>query len=86
MFALGTSLRQRYMSFHGEEYTTDTVKATCSSFARAKTSLLSVLAGLFPPKKRNVWGAGELPQLWQPIPYDYLPIDDDPVRFELKIN
>lgn len=73
-YNLGSLLRSRYNDFLGKVYTPDVVSSWSSDFDRTKMSLLSVLAGLWPPAPIQQWNPL---LLWQPIPINYLSNDYD---------
>lgn len=61
-------------------YTPEAVSSWSSDFDRTKMSLLSVLAGLWPPAPMQQWNPL---LLWQPIPINYLAKDSDYVRMDI---
>ncbi|XP_014238436.1 venom acid phosphatase Acph-1-like [Trichogramma pretiosum] len=69
-FEIGRSLRKRYNEFLGPYYDPTELSATSTDFTRTKMSLLMVLAGLYPPKDKQVWIDGID---WQPIPFFTMP-------------
>lgn len=74
-FNIGRQLRRQYDNFLGDTYTPDILDARSTDFNRTKMSLELVLAGLFPPgKKRWLYDLN-----WQPIPYNYWPLQKDEV-------
>lgn len=66
-------MRKRYNSFLGDYYWAPDVEARSTDYKRTKMSVELVLASLYPPKNEQKWSKVE----WQPIPYDYLPLDKD---------
>lgn len=78
MLAVGRSLYEEYSTFNCE-YTSQTLEARTTDFHRTKMSLLLVLAGLFPPSILN-WNI-MTDMNWQPIPYDYKPMNSDNVLY-----
>lgn len=71
---LGQWLRRRYNHFLGITYNTSDIYAQSSDTDRTLMSLQANLAGLFPPKKNQIWNP-EL--LWQPIPIHTTPVISD---------
>lgn len=84
LYQTGEFLRERYDDFLGEYYRPDILHAQSTGVARAKMSLELVLAGLFKPKNTPMqWNAN---LNWQPIPYDYQPLEQDDVSFINKLT
>lgn len=79
-YYMGTDLRNRYDDFLGKYYYPELVEPFSTNFNRTKMSLLLVLAGLFPPRKEDA----VLGMSWQPIPYNFLPNEQDPVLNGVK--
>ncbi|XP_056644161.1 venom acid phosphatase Acph-1-like [Diorhabda sublineata] len=79
-YFMGADLRNRYDDFLGKYYYPELVEAISTNVNRTKMSLLLVLAGLFPPRKEDA----VLGMSWQPIPYNFLPIERDPVLNGVK--
>ncbi|KAJ8966359.1 hypothetical protein NQ317_011934 [Molorchus minor] len=75
-YNLGKALRKRYDSFLGNIYEPDLLEAQTTDFNRTKMSLELVLAGMFPPVGDQIF---EPALLWQPIPYNYQPVDKDKI-------
>nr|CAI5863163.1 unnamed protein product [Callosobruchus analis] len=71
---------QRYGQFLGE-FTLDSVDSRCTDYNRTKMSLQLVLASLFPPTGQNVW---ENSLNWQPVPFNYWPVEEDHVIEDSK--
>lgn len=76
MYNLGILLRKRYMHFLSEYYLTNETYVFSSYAERCHMSAQLLLAGLYPPKKEQIWST-EL--LWQPIPIHDLPRNLDNV-------
>ncbi|CAG9859736.1 unnamed protein product [Phyllotreta striolata] len=76
LYSIGVSLRKRYNNFLGKYYYPDIVEAVSTDYNRTKMSLELVLAGLFPPRQEELMAAA---LNWQPIPYNYLPLNEDKV-------
>lgn len=74
---MGEALRKRYGDFLGKIYVPSNLEARSTDMDRTKMSLLLVLAALFPPHTDQTWNS-ELN--WQPIPFSYKRLEDDPVR------
>lgn len=68
-FKLGQVLKNQYGTFLGD-YKQENVYAYSTHYVRCKTSLLLVLAGLFPPSAEQTWNKN---LAWMPIPFDYNP-------------
>ncbi|XP_066158315.1 venom acid phosphatase Acph-1-like [Euwallacea fornicatus] len=66
-YRMGLRLRQLYNTFLTDTWNINYLEARSTNVNRTKMSLELVLAGLYPPKKQQVWS--HLP--WQPIPYNY---------------
>nr|CAI5844103.1 unnamed protein product [Callosobruchus analis] len=75
-FNIGRALRDRYRNFLGDYFLPQIVEALSTDYYRTKMSLELVLASLFLPNKEQMFENG---LNWQPVPYDYLPKDHDPV-------
>ncbi|GLV41157.1 uncharacterized protein CBL_04681 [Carabus blaptoides fortunei] len=76
LFDIGRSLRKRYDDFLGQIYTPEVLDAWSTGTNRTKMSLELVLAGLWPPAPSQMWNKQ---LLWQPIPYNYVPMSEDKV-------
>ncbi|RWS22972.1 putative acid phosphatase 1-like protein, partial [Leptotrombidium deliense] len=74
MFKLGTYLRKRYAMFLSDN--PDELSVQSSSLDRCQESAALVVAGLYPPKGRQIWNT-EL--MWQPISIRYQALEDDGV-------
>lgn len=73
-FELGKWLRRRYKNFLSSTYNTSDIYLRSSDVDRTLTSLQTNLAGLYPPKKNQIWN----PLLmWQPIPIHTTPVKTD---------
>ncbi|GJQ70318.1 hypothetical protein Trydic_g11880, partial [Trypoxylus dichotomus] len=83
MYNLGKVIRERYNEFLGDIYTPDILDAWASNMERCQASLQVLLASLFPPKGTLIWKEG---YNWQPIPYKYLPREDDDMFFGLSMD
>ncbi|CAH2020079.1 unnamed protein product, partial [Acanthoscelides obtectus] len=75
-FNIGSTLRSRYRNFLGDFYLPDMVEALSTDYNRTKMSLELVLASLFTPNKDQMFENG---LYWQPVPYNYLPKNKDPI-------
>ncbi|VEN46490.1 unnamed protein product [Callosobruchus maculatus] len=75
-FNIGRALRDRYRNFLGDYFLPQIVEALSTDYYRTKMSLELVLASLFLPHKEQMFENG---LNWQPVPYDYLPKNHDPV-------
>nr|XP_022907405.1 venom acid phosphatase Acph-1-like [Onthophagus taurus] len=73
-YKVGTTLRQKYNKLLGDIYTPDVLYAVSSHLSRNKATLQGILAGLFTPSKELIWNKD---LLWEPIPYDYLPKNEN---------
>nr|XP_022907403.1 venom acid phosphatase Acph-1-like [Onthophagus taurus] len=73
-YKIGTTIRQKYNKLLGDVYTPDILYAISSHLPRTKASLEGILAGLYPPSKELIWNKD---LLWEPIPYDYVPIKEN---------
>lgn len=76
VYKIGTALRAKYGKFLGNIYTADIAESRTTSYDRTKISMSLLLAGLWPPAPIQQWNT-EL--LWQPIPYNYVPYENDSV-------
>ncbi|XP_031337572.1 venom acid phosphatase Acph-1-like isoform X2 [Photinus pyralis] len=72
-YDIGVSMRQKYNSFLGS-YKSDEVSAISTDYVRTKMSCLLVLAGLYPPKGKEIWNEH---LNWQPVFYNYNPAGKD---------
>ncbi|CAH1286491.1 unnamed protein product [Diabrotica balteata] len=75
-YQIGKDLRKRYDRLLGPVYYPEVVDAVTTNKNRTKASLELVLASLFKPKYTDVWNWA---LGWQPVPYNYYPVDQDPV-------
>ncbi|KAF7266410.1 hypothetical protein GWI33_020241 [Rhynchophorus ferrugineus] len=73
-YSLGQALRERYDDFLGSEWNINYIDVRSSDVNRTKMSALLVNAGLWPPEDDDVWLSSFN---WQPVPYNYLPSEDD---------
>lgn len=80
MYKLGQRFREIYGNFLGDYYFSKNVYSRCSTYGRTKTSLMLVMAGLYPPKIDQIW-SNDL--IWQPIMFDYQLIIHDMVNLNL---
>nr|XP_023029732.1 uncharacterized protein LOC111517716 [Leptinotarsa decemlineata] len=80
-FNIGKLLRARYDKLLGKYYYPDLVDATSTDYNRTKASLQLVLASLFQPNDGQIWNSNFN---WQPVPYNYRPIDKDEVLYGSK--
>lgn len=62
-------------------YNINDLEARSTDYNRTKMSLELALAGLYPPKGKQVWSS-VIP--WQPIPYNYYVTSEDKVGYILK--
>ena len=69
-FELGQWIREEFDGFLSEEYKAEEVRVLSDDTDRTIMSAQSVLAGLFPPKGRQVWHEGFN---WQPVPVHSVP-------------
>lgn len=80
-YSIGQALRTRYDTHLGKYYTQGLMDSWSTDRNRTKSSLLLVLASLFPPKCSEVW----MPNLdWQPVPYNYRLEKDDPILYGIS--
>lgn len=79
MFALGKFLRDRYTGFLPDIYYPSDVRAVSSDTNRCFMSAATMLAGLYPPHKFQVWNPYIL---WQPIPIKQIPTNTDNVSIQ----
>lgn len=79
-FKIGKALRKRYDKFLGKVYEPDLLDAQSTDFNRTKMSLQLVLAGLYPPIGDQIFETG---LYWQPIPYNFVPRNQDNVSVNL---
>lgn len=70
MYNLGVYFRKHYAKFLSEYYSSNETYILSSYAERCHMSAQLLLAGLYPPKKEQVW-TPEL--LWQPIPINDIP-------------
>ncbi|KAG5895628.1 hypothetical protein JTB14_017737 [Gonioctena quinquepunctata] len=75
-YSIGVSLRNRYDKFLGKYYYPEIVEAMSTDYNRTKMSLQLVLAGLFPPRREDMFSDDFF---WQPVPFNYLPRPEDKV-------
>ncbi|XP_060531079.1 venom acid phosphatase Acph-1-like [Cylas formicarius] len=75
-YSIGKALRARYHDFLGDDYYPDIIEAFSTDYNRTKMSLQLVLAGLFPPNEEDMFEYGIQ---WQPVPFNYLPKDQDKI-------
>lgn len=73
----GLWLRKRYDKFLGSHFSPDIFYLQTTAVDRAKMSGLLTAAGLWKPEGNQVWKSN---LLWQPVPLDYQPLDQDTVR------
>nr|XP_023016132.1 venom acid phosphatase Acph-1-like [Leptinotarsa decemlineata] len=81
-YGIGKALRKKYSHFLGD-FTLDIVDSRCTDYNRTKMSLQLVLASLFPPTGKHVW---EKKLKWQPVPFNYWPVDEDHVLGDPHAN
>ncbi|CAG9819536.1 unnamed protein product, partial [Phaedon cochleariae] len=75
-YDIGVALRKRYNNFLGQYYYPEIVEAISTDYNRTKMSLQLVLAGLFPPRRDDMFDDNFF---WQPIPFNYFPRPQDRV-------
>jgi hypothetical protein len=78
-YDLGKYLRWRYDGFLSKVYSPSEVFAQSSQFDRTIMTVLSVLAGLYPPDSSDRFHADVN---WQPIPIHTIPPADDHVNYK----
>ncbi len=83
-YKLGKWLKKRYddilnSSLSSSGYKWDIIKVNSSDKDRTLMSAELVLAGMFPPKKLELWTEEDIN--WQPIPVHTVPTPYDNVRF-----
>ncbi|XP_066910405.1 prostatic acid phosphatase-like [Clytia hemisphaerica] len=80
-YHLGKFLKERYVDtkFINQSYLHKEVSIRSSSVDRCLQSAQAQLAGLYPPSGWQIWGNEELGKLWQPIPVQTVPGDEDPL-------
>lgn len=75
-YQLGEWLRNRYSDFLPSEYSEKDVYIRSTDVDRTLMSAETNLAGLYPPKGKQIWD-GDIP--WQPIPIHTVPDNEDPI-------
>lgn len=75
-YELGKWLRRRYSVLLNSSYATNTIYVQSTDVDRTIMSAESNLAGLFPPKRKEMWNPEVL---WQPIPVHIVPENMDSV-------
>uniref|UniRef100_A0A7M5UZU2 acid phosphatase n=1 Tax=Clytia hemisphaerica TaxID=252671 RepID=A0A7M5UZU2_9CNID len=80
-YDLGKFLKTRYVDtkFVSQHYLHTQVTIRSSGVDRCLQSAEAQLAALYPPSDWQIWGDEELGKLWQPIPIQTVPDDEDPV-------
>eukprot|EP00111_Clytia_hemisphaerica_P016516 TCONS_00048968-protein len=80
-YDLGKFLKARYVDtkFVSQHYLHTQVTIRSSGVDRCLQSAEAQLAALYPPSDWQIWGDDELGKLWQPIPIQTVPGDEDPV-------
>ena len=78
-FELGKWIRKEFYGFLSKKYKADEVRVRSTDTDRTIMSAQLVLAGLFPPKGRQVWLEG---LSWQPIPVHSVPEEMDKILVE----
>lgn len=73
-FALGQWYREKYRSFIPEKYNSNFLRVLSSDKDRCLMSAACSLAGLYPPKKEQIWNEN---LQWQPIPIHTRPVSID---------
>lgn len=77
-YHLGKFLRQHYSGFLNTTYDHRQIKVESSCIPRCLMSAYSNLAGLYPPVGQQVW---ETNLLWQPIPVETKPGNEDNILY-----
>ncbi|EFN76082.1 venom acid phosphatase Acph-1 [Harpegnathos saltator] len=77
-YKIGTMLRERYDQYFGPDYWPAKIYARSTEVPRTQLSLQLVLAGLFPPSKRQTWNP-HLP--WIPAWTFFVPYETDNLLF-----
>lgn len=72
----GQKFRAQYTPLISEYYYPDEVIVNSSYSERCRSTAQVFCAGLFPPKDHQIWNPN---LLWQPIPINYLPRNQDHV-------
>lgn len=83
LYEVGKMLRSHYNSFLPKTYSNEDFEMRSSYADRCQMSALTLLAGLYPPTSAQVWNK-EL--LWQPIPINSVPRDQDNVSINYIIG
>ncbi|KAI4492993.1 hypothetical protein M0802_009763 [Mischocyttarus mexicanus] len=67
-YKIGRMLRERYDGYFGEDYWPDKIYGLATDVPRTQLSIQLVLAGLFPPSKKQTWNP-HLPWIptWTPL-------------------
>lgn len=79
-YDLGRYLRNVYDQLVGPDYIPGVVNITSTDIRRAKMCAQLVAAGMFPPSNAQKWGPlNGLGQVWQPITFNYIPLEQDNV-------
>ena len=73
-FELGKWLRRRYKMFLSSTYNSSDIYVQSSDVDRTLSSAQANLAGLYPPKKNQIWNSD---LMWQPIPIHTKPVKID---------
>ncbi|CAH1956939.1 unnamed protein product [Acanthoscelides obtectus] len=73
-YELGKYIRQRYRTFLANEYKFEEIHVISSDVDRAIMTAESMLAGLYPPPKEDIWFEH---LLWEPIPVHTIPCGYD---------
>ncbi|CAH2017986.1 unnamed protein product [Acanthoscelides obtectus] len=73
-YELGKYIRHRYRTFLANEYKFEEIHVISSDVDRAIMTAESMLAGLYPPPKEDIWFEH---LLWEPIPVHTIPYEYD---------
>ncbi|XP_034985824.2 prostatic acid phosphatase-like [Zootoca vivipara] len=73
-YQLGKFIKERYKDFLSDEYKRNEIYVRSTDYDRTIMSAQANLAGLFPPKKNQIWNK-EI--AWQPIPVHTVPLSEE---------
>ncbi|XP_019767126.2 venom acid phosphatase Acph-1 isoform X1 [Dendroctonus ponderosae] len=74
MYELGKIIRKRYNNFLGSQWNMNVLDIRSTDYNRTKMSAQLMTAGLWPPRRINIWNPVFR---WQPIPYNYERAEND---------